>query len=114
MAKAVLDYVNVERAANGLAPLTWNKTLANAANIRATEIVVKWSHTRPDGSEWWTAGARTQMGENLGKGQGSAQDVVAAWMASPTHKDNILGSYSRLGVSCYLCEGTYYWVQEFA
>ncbi|MBP5492505.1 MAG: CAP domain-containing protein [Clostridiales bacterium] len=115
MARAVLDYVNNERAANGLAPLSWNNTLANAADIRATEIVVKWSHTRPDGSAWWTAGARTQMGENLAFGQSSAEEVVAAWMNSQTHRDNILCSdYSKLGVSCYFCNGTYYWTQEFA
>lgn len=115
MARAVLELVNNERAANGLAPLSWNNTLANVADIRATEIVVKWSHTRPDGSKWWTAGAGTSMGENLAYGQASAEEVVAAWMNSPTHRDNILcADYSKLGVSCYFCNGTYYWTQEFA
>ncbi|MBR3056465.1 MAG: CAP domain-containing protein [Clostridiales bacterium] len=115
MAKAVLTLINNEREANGLGALSWGGTLAKAADIRATELVVSFSHTRPDGSDWWTAGAQLQMGENLAFGQTSASEVVAAWMNSPTHRDNILNSYySSLGVSCYYCNGTYYWVQEFA
>lgn len=115
MAKEVLTLVNQKRQENGLAPLSWNKTLAKAADIRATEIVVSFSHTRPDGSEWWSAGAQTQMGENLAFGQTSATEVVEAWMKSSTHRDNILsGSYSVIGVSCYYCNGSYYWAQEFA
>ena len=115
MAKEVLTLVNQKRQENGLAPLSWNKTLAKAADIRATEIVVSFSHTRPDGSEWWSAGAQTQMGENLAFGQTSATEVVEAWMKSSTHRGNILSSsYSVIGVSCYYCNGVYYWVQEFA
>ena len=115
MAKEVLTLVNQKRQENGLAPLSWNKTLAKAADIRATEIVVSFSHTRPDGSEWWSAGAQTQMGENLAFGQTSATEVVEAWMKSSTHRDNILsGSYSVIGISCYYCNGSYYWAQEFA
>ena len=115
IAKEVLTLVNQKRQENGLAPLSWNKTLAKAADIRATEVVVSFSHTRPDGSEWWSAGAQTQMGENLAFGQTSATEVVEAWMKSSTHRGNILsGSYSVIGVSCYYCNGVYYWVQEFA
>ena len=115
IAKEVLTLVNQKRQENGLAPLSWNKTLAKAADIRATEVVVSFSHTRPDGSEWWSAGAQTQMGENLAFGQTSATEVVEAWIKSSTHRGNILsGSYSVIGVSCYYCNGVYYWVQEFA
>jgi len=115
MARAILEYVNDTRAANGLGKLSWDGTLAKAANIRASEIVVKFSHTRPDGSEWWTAGAKTQLGENLAYGQSSVQAAFEAWMNSPTHRANILeGYYTKLGVSCYYCNGTYWWVQEFA
>lgn len=115
MAKAVLDLVNAERAANGLAPLSWSNTMKKDAAIRATEIVVCWSHTRPDGSPWYAAGSGKSMGENLAFGQSSAEEVVAAWMNSPTHASNILcDGYSSMGVSCYYCNGTYYWAQEFA
>jgi len=115
MAQEVLAYVNAERAAAGLGPVTWNGTLANDASIRASEIVVTWAHTRPDGSKWWTAGSMTQMAENLAYGQTTAAQVVAEWMASPSHQANLMnGNYSQMGVSCYYCNGTYYWAQLFA
>jgi len=115
MAYAVLDLVNQQRAAAGLPGLTWNDTLAESASIRAAEIVVNWSHTRPDGSEWWTAGSQMEMGENLAYGQTSAEQAVSEWMASQGHADNILRtSFTEMGVSCYYCNGTYYWAQHFA
>ena len=46
----VLDAVNENRAAYGLAPLTLVDDLCEDADIRAEEIVENFSHTRPDGS----------------------------------------------------------------
>jgi len=115
MAHAILDLVNGQRAAAGLPALTWNDTLAESANIRATEIVVKWSHTRPDGSAWYTAGSQMEMGENLAYGQSDTTQVMNEWMASTGHAENILrSSFTQMGVSCYYCDGTYYWAQHFA
>ena len=115
MAYAILDLVNAQRAAAGLPGLTWNDTLAESARIRSSEIVVKWSHTRPDGSAWYTAGSQTEMGENLAYGQSTTQQVIDEWMASPGHAENILRStFTQMGVSCYYCNGTYYWAQHFA
>lgn len=115
MARAILDLVNQQRAAAGVPALKWNDTLAASAGIRATEIVVKWSHTRPDGSAWYTAGSQMEMGENLAYGQSSTSQVMTEWMASPGHAENILrSSFTEIGVSCYIVNGTYYWAQHFA
>ena len=112
---AVLDIVNTRRAEAGLPGLVWNEALAQSAGIRAPEIVINWSHTRPDGSPWYTAGAQLQMGENLAYGQTSADQVMNEWMASSSHAENILRTeYTQIGVSCYIENGTYYWVQHFA
>ena len=114
-AYAVLDIVNSRRADAGLPGLIWNDILAESAGIRAPEIVISWSHTRPDGTPWYTAGAQLQMGENLAYGQTTPEQVVNEWMASPGHAENILRSeYTQMGVSCYIESGTYYWVQHFA
>lgn len=114
MARQILDRVNAERAANGRSPLSWSDTLASDAAIRATELPVKWSHTRPDGSAWYTAGSGSSYGENLAKGQSSVDQAMADWMNSEGHRNNILDSdFTRMGVACYYCNGTYYWVQEF-
>ena len=114
MASSVLDVVNQIRTNNGLSALVWNDSLASSAQIRAREIVACFDHSRPDGSEWWTAGDQLQMAENLGKIQLSAEKVVGEWMASSSHAANILnGAYTNMGVACYYCNGTYYWAQEF-
>ena len=114
MASSVLDVINRVRSDNALPALVWNDSLASSAQILAREAVVCWDHTRPDGSDWWTAGDQLQMAENLGKEQSSAEGVVSDWMASSTHAANILnGAYTKMGVACYYCGGTYYWAQEF-
>lgn len=113
--QAVFALVNEQRANAGLAALTWSDTLAGSARIRATEIVVVWSHTRPDGSAWYTAGAQMQTGENLAYGQTSSEQVMNEWMASIGHQENILRtSFTKIGIAVYSCNGVYYWVQHFA
>ena len=89
--------INNERAAHGLAPLSWSGSLADCAYIRASEAVDCFSHTRPDGSDWYTVNPSIMYGENLATGQETAQQVFNDWMASPGHRDNILGPYSTYG-----------------
>lgn len=38
------------------------------------------------------------VAENIAAGQRSTGDVMQAWMASPVHRANIKGRYSRIGV----------------
>ena len=111
MASAVLDLANQQRT--GLCALAWNDSLSATAQTRAKEIAVSFSHTRPDGSAWYTAGS--QMAENIAKGQSSSGDVMASWMASASHAANIINAaYTQMGVACYCVDGIYYWVQEFS
>ncbi|MBO5210229.1 MAG: hypothetical protein J6B68_12955 [Lachnospiraceae bacterium] len=113
-ASLVLSKVNHERKAIGLPELTWNSELAAAAEVRAKEITTVFSHTRPDGSNWWTVNEKAVYGENLAKGYQSADDVMKAWMASPEHKDNILyPGFTKIGIAVYKVDGQWYWAQEF-
>lgn len=104
-AQEVVDLVNQERVEEGLQPLTMDSTLTAAAEIRAGEILETFSHTRPNGSTCFTAldevGATyRQAGENIAIGQSTPAQVVAAWMNSPGHRENILNSkYTRIGVA---------------
>ncbi len=54
-------------------------------------------------------------GENIAKGQKSAEAVMNAWMNSQGHRANILRDrYTELGVGYAVDEnGTTYWVQMF-
>lgn len=113
-ATAAFDKVNSIRVQNGLAPLSWSVQIENAATVRAQELVRSFSHTRPDGTPWYTADVNSLYGENLAEHYRSAEDVVNAWMASPTHKANILkGEFKSGAISVYEINGTLYWAQEF-
>ena len=112
-AQSVVNQVNRERAARGLSALRIDPALTAAAQIRAREIVEKFSHTRPDGTRWSTVSS-VAYGENIAKGQKTADKVMAAWMTSSGHRANILrASYGSIGVACVQSGGVYYWVQLF-
>ena len=112
-AQSVVNQVNRERAARGLSALRVDPALTAAAQIRAKEIVQKFSHTRPDGTKWSTVSSAA-YGENIAKGQKTADKVMAAWMTSSGHRANILrANYGSIGVACLQSGGVYYWVQLF-
>lgn len=118
-AKKVVELVNVERAKEGLAPLTMDLTVTNAANVRATEIQKSFSHTRPDGTKFSTVLKENGVnysgaGENIAYGQKTPEQVVQGWMNSAGHRANIMNkSYKNIGVGYQLNNGTAYWVQLF-
>lgn len=111
----VIRLLNEKRAELGLSQLTYDPNLAVSADIRAQEISVLFSHTRPDGSAWNTSGYGIGRGENLAYGQEDPMTVVFEWMASPTHQSNMLNDIWKIvAVSCYQVNGVTYWVQHFA
>ncbi len=116
----VLDLINGERKAAGLKSVKLNDDLNRVAELRAAEIAKKWSHTRPNGEEWKTAFkdagvSASYRGENLAKGQYSAEKVVEDWMDSEGHRSNILNKkFTKMGVASVVIDGVTYWVQVFA
>jgi len=115
----VLRIVNEERAKVGAAPLVYCPAAQAAADIRAQEIVEKFSHTRPNGTEWYTAIAALDIeyygaGENIAYGQQDAVWVMRDWMNSEGHKKNILSTtYNAIVVGYVVKDGIPYWVQLF-
>ena len=113
-AKAAFAKVNEIRVANGLNPLSWNYQVENAAKVRANEIVGSFSHTRPDGRPWYTVDDKVLYGENLAQYYDSAEEVVAAWMNSPSHRANILkGDFKSGAIFTVEVDGEVYWAEEF-
>ena len=109
-----LAKVNEIRMANGLSAVQYSASLETTSVVRANEITTKFSHTRPDGSDWYTVNADLQYGENLAEGYNTADDVVNAWMASPTHRANILKpDFNTCAISTTTQNGRTYWAQEF-
>lgn len=113
LASEVIRQVNAERAKNGLSALREDAELTRAACVRANEIVALFSHTRPDGTAWSTVSGRA-YGENIAKGQKTADKVMAAWLTSEGHRANILRpGFGSIGVCAILVDGVTYWVQLF-
>ncbi len=114
-AKAAFDIVNAKRQEAGLGALTWNSGLEQASAVRAVEASQSFSHTRPDGSDWWTVNSNLMYGENLAKGYASAQAAVDAWLASPTHKANIMDvEFVSGAIAIHVnSNGQWFWAQEF-
>ena len=119
MASEVLRLTNIERAKEGAQPLKYNKALQDAAMLRAKEISVKFSHTRPNGTDSSTVGkdigAAGISGENIAMGYDSPEDVVEGWMNSSGHKATMMmNNFCYMEVGFYKSDdGMYYWTQEF-
>ena len=116
----VVELVNKERKSAGLNPVTLNTDATTAAQVRAEESSVSFSHTRPDGTSFATAlkDARVSYrscGENIAWGQKTPEQVMEGWMNSAGHRANILNaSYTEIGVGFYQnASGVNYWSQLF-
>lgn len=109
------NLVNEERADAGLEELTWSPDLESTAAVRAEEASRSFSHTRPDGTQWYTVNSEIMGGENLAWGQTSAGQVVEEWMNSPAHRDNILyDEFTDVAIAINQTDdGTNYWALEF-
>jgi uncharacterized protein YkwD len=115
---ATLCLVNRERARHGEPALHWNERLVAAAQAHTESMAFGgyFAHVGPSGETPLTRMRRTgyisrsprtgfEVGENIAWGSlwlGTPRAIVAAWMASPGHRANILDSRFRdtgIGVS---------------
>jgi len=102
---SLLQDSNTERTNENLADLQLNDKLDKAAQAKAQDMVNKdyWSHQTPSGQLPWAFVDNAhykyrKVGENLAAGFDSANAVIRAWLASPTHRQNMLDpSYTDVG-----------------
>ena len=99
MRKEIFDATNSERVKAGLPELIWNDELAEAADVRAEEIITDFDHVRPDGTKCYVL-SDLIYGENIARGpHASGEEFVSRWMGSEGHRENILWSqYTLIGV----------------
>lgn len=103
----IISLTNNERTKLGLNALNSNSRLASAALAKANDMMEKqyWDHFGPNGETPWQfirgAGYNyVYAGENLAKGFKTSEGVIEAWMASPTHKANIVSAnYKDIGIA---------------
>lgn len=117
---AVLLLVNEERAKAGCKPVAADSDLAKLAEIFSADMALRgfFDHTNPDGDDPWDRAAALGItglgGENIARGQATAEAVMEAWMNSPGHKANILNcDFKTLGVGVHLGDGGPWWTQDF-
>jgi len=103
----IITLTNSKRAQNGLGLLAINSQLAQAATSKAGDMYAAdyWAHNSPSGKTPWSfisaAGYRyLYAGENLARDFSDASSVVEAWMASSSHRSNILDdNFKEIGVA---------------
>lgn len=103
----IIDQTNIQRERAGLPPLIVNNALSQAAQSKGQHMMTNqyWAHVAPDGTEPWffirEAGYQYRVaGENLARDFDETTRMVSAWMASPTHRANILNSrYTEIGIA---------------
>lgn len=109
----IVDLTNKERKTESLGVLTRNSTLDAAAQLKANDMAKNeyFAHYSPDGiSPWYWFGQVkynfVHAGENLAIHFTDSSDIVDAWMASPSHRENIMnGNYTEIGIGT--AAGTY-------
>jgi uncharacterized protein YkwD len=129
----VLVLVNEQRAAGGMCgsrafgpsvELTMNGGLRCAARVHSADMAARqfFDHVNPDGETPYDRFGHvgfdyTLAGENIAAGQPTPEEVVAGWMASQGHCENILESgFTHIGVGLHVeADDMYgrYWTQTF-
>ena len=100
----IVELVNEERAKDGVAPVTLNETLTDAAMLRAEEITEQFSHTRPDDTSCFTVLKDYNIGyyacaENIAAGNSTADATMNQWVNSSGHYNNLMNAtYTEIGV----------------
>ena len=102
----MLVAVNRVRAAHGLSRLSLDPRLNGAAQGHVDDMAGNdfVSHTGSDGGTVLTRGHQAgypsgALGENIQAGLSTVGGAMAAWMASPSHRDNVLRpAFRHLGV----------------
>lgn len=129
----VLTLVNQKRAAGAtcggvykppVPALTLDTRLRCAARKHSKDMGLNnfFSHTGSNGSTPWqritSAGyTYSRAGENIAAGYSTPSTVVASWMTSSGHCNNIMSpNFKHLGVGYYYRSGSpygHYWTQDF-
>lgn len=103
----VVQLTNAERHKAGQSQLKVSPQLTQAAQRKGEDMLTNdyFAHISPSGVTPWVwmqqQGYTYQIaGENLAIDFVEVEDVVAAWMASPSHRDNMLHeAYTEMGVA---------------
>jgi uncharacterized protein YkwD len=116
----VVRYTNMARRESGCGPVRVDSKIRDAARKHAYDMAANhyFDHSSRDGRSPWdrmrAAGYNQPAAENIAKGQSDAQRVMAAWLMSEGHRNNIINCRIKaIGVGVRLGGDGPYWVQDF-
>jgi uncharacterized protein YkwD len=122
-AAEVVRLTNEQRTSAGCKALTANTTLTAVAQAHSQDMAdhTYFAHNSQDGTspfQRMTAAGYpfSHAAENIAAGYPSPEAVVAGWMSSSEHKENILNcDLTEIGVGYATGSGDYptYWTQDF-
>lgn len=106
-AQRILELTNDLRRQYGLPPLKENPLLKEAAQKKALDMIQNkyFAHYSPAGISPWYFIEKSgynyhYAGENLAMNFLDSEEVVRAWINSPTHRDNLLNQkYEEIGIA---------------
>ncbi|WP_300754531.1 CAP domain-containing protein [uncultured Brachyspira sp.] len=119
-AEAILSALNGVRENEGLYSFELSDELNKAADIRAKELSISFSHIRPNNTRYDELLYENRIrvfssDENIAYRFKNAETVVSYWMNSSQYKINILSDkFTHVGVSHYAINGEDFWVVIFA
>ncbi|HHE67624.1 MAG TPA: hypothetical protein ENL33_00985, partial [Candidatus Parcubacteria bacterium] len=118
--QGIVDQTNIKRGLKGLPPFKENALLDRSAQFKAEDMLKNqyFAHQSPLAEGVGDLANKFGyqyliIGENLAMGNfANDKELVEAWMASPGHRENILGSYKEIGIGIKkgLFEGKMVWV----
>lgn len=111
----MLELHNEQRLERGLKPLVLDDKLCLYAAQHSKFMASKNKMVHSKMSDLASAAGAGSVAENIAWGQEDEKEVVSAWMHSPGHKRNILGSeYNKVGFGMTLDKnGRPYWCAVF-
>ena len=109
----LVDLANTDRVSEDIGTLKVSPILQAAAQAKANDMAAKgyFAHISPEGLDSWywfkQAGySFSYAGENLAADFSDSADVEKAWLASPTHRANLMNAhFTEIGIAT--AEGTY-------
>ena len=119
----VVDRVNAYRMANGAGPLVPEASLNKAAQWKSNDMGARGytSHDDTTGRDFprrlaECGVASLTIGEVIGSGQLTPEEIVTGWQDSPPHDDILRAPlYNDAGIGHAVAEdGTHYWVLDVA
>lgn len=101
--RTLTSYHNRDRAAFGVKPLRYSSHLSSVARRHATRMAGAGRIWHQEDLAWTVSGWK-HLGDNVGRSD-SVEHLHAGFMASPSHRDNILfWEYTTFGVGSVIAD----------